>query len=114
MPEATHPKRTVRRCECKYQAEKAWGYNVQQWVGGRRSWKDKGNAKTPEATEQLAGKFKTVLIRCNGCGACSSGRRRGWSGAASARRSAVALEASFEFATIGAVASTALVIGSST
>jgi hypothetical protein len=53
--------RTVRKCECKYQAERTWGYNVQQWVGGRRSWKDKGNAKTPEATAQLAHRISAEL-----------------------------------------------------
>jgi hypothetical protein len=61
--------RQVRRCHCEYQKQKAWGYNLQKWVGGRKSWKEIGNATHPEDVEKYAQRFDTVLIRCNGCGA---------------------------------------------
>lgn len=65
----TPPKpRHIRRCHCKYQQEKAWGYNLQKWVGGRKSWQLIGNATHPEDVEKYARQFEAVLIRCNGCG----------------------------------------------
>ena len=63
--------RIVRRCHCNYQAEKAWGYDLCEWVGGRKSWKNHGSATNPEDVVKYAAKkgLKTILIRCNGCGA---------------------------------------------
>lgn len=60
--------RSVRRCQCKYQTENPWGYNLCEWVGGKKSWHVHGSATHLEDVERYARKFKTVLIRCNGCG----------------------------------------------
>ena len=63
--------RFVRRCHCRYQAEKPWGYDLCEWVGGRKSWKNHGSATHPEDIVKYADdkKLKTILVRCNGCGA---------------------------------------------
>jgi hypothetical protein len=61
--------RFVRPCRCKYQAEKSWGYDLCEWVGGKESWKNHGSATHLEDVERYARKLKRVLIRCNGCGA---------------------------------------------
>ena len=60
----------VRRCHCRYQAEKSWGYDLCEWVGGRKSWKNHGKATHPEDLVKYAADngLKTILIRCNGCG----------------------------------------------
>jgi hypothetical protein len=62
--------RLVRRCHCRYQAEKSWGYDLCEWVGGRKSWKNHGKATHPEDVVKYAADkgLKTILIRCNGCG----------------------------------------------
>jgi hypothetical protein len=63
--------RFVRRCRCRYQAERAWGYDLCEWIGGRKSWKNHGKATHPEDVVKYASDkgLKTILIRCNGCGA---------------------------------------------
>jgi hypothetical protein len=61
--------RHLPRCLCKYQREKSWGYQLMQWVGGRKSWKHLGNATHLEEVEIYARDYETVLVRCNGCGA---------------------------------------------
>ncbi len=62
--------RIVRRCHCRQQTEKAWGYDLCEWVGGRKSWKNHGKATHPEDVVKYAADkgLKTILIRCNGCG----------------------------------------------
>lgn len=62
--------RLVRRCHCRYQAEKSWGYDLFEWVGGRNSWKKHGKATHPEDVVKYAADkgLKTILIRCRGCG----------------------------------------------
>ena len=63
--------RFVRRCWCKAQSEKALGYDLCEWVGGRKSWKNHGGATYPEDIVKYASdkRLKTILVRCNGCGA---------------------------------------------
>lgn len=61
--------RMVRPCGCKYQKEKAWGYRIFRFIGGRKWWKPMAEAKTADGAKQLAAGLKTVLIVCCGCGA---------------------------------------------
>lgn len=62
--------RLVSRCQCKYQAEKSWGYHLWKWVGGRKSWKGLGSTTHSEDVVKYAAekKLPTILIKCNGCG----------------------------------------------
>lgn len=70
MTTTKQPKRRfVRPCGCHYQREKPWGYEIQKWIGGRKSWRFVSSHKTAEGAQAAAERYPFVLIRCRGCGA---------------------------------------------
>jgi len=58
----------MKICECKYQKEKNWGYEIQKWVGGAKSWKFVANVRRFQDAIGAALAHQYVLIRCRGCG----------------------------------------------
>ena len=62
--------RIVRRCSCKYQKEKDWGYHLWEWVGGKKSWQAHGHTSDPQDTLKFAENhnMKKIMVKCMGCG----------------------------------------------
>ncbi len=55
-------------CKCRYQRKKNWGYDVQRYTGNATYWNFVGTARDVSEAKIMAEGFRTVLIRCNGCG----------------------------------------------
>lgn len=59
-------RRLPRNCDCKYQEEKPYGYEVFDWTGF--SWKSVANASSVLLAFEAGDAFKQILICCRGCG----------------------------------------------
>lgn len=60
--------RLVRDCQCEYQKQQPWGYEIQKWVGGTRSWQYDTSVPTTAIALMATEKMTYDLIRCRGCG----------------------------------------------
>lgn len=58
----------MKACNCQYQKQKNWGYEIQKWVGGENSWEFLANVKRFMDAVGAAQAHQYVLIRCRGCG----------------------------------------------
>lgn len=59
----------MKHCDCTYQkANHNWGYEIQKWIGGKKSWKFVTNVTKIQECRLAEQQIPYVLIRCRGCG----------------------------------------------